>query len=213
MSLQINQNITLDFSIPKIKNVRVVEGDRDSRIINITVTNNGTKYYLDKNTMVARYKIHKPDYTYIYNDVPINDDGTVTINLTDQAVAVTGICNAELQISNSSEIISTMPFNIIVEKSVVNSNDIKSETESTVIDSFLIHLSDFNNPHRIPDHRIPDATTTVKGITTLTDSTSSTSTTTAATPNSVKKTYDALVSSDNTIISHADIDSIFDEIL
>ena len=30
MSLQINQNITLDFSIPKIKNVRVVEGDKDS---------------------------------------------------------------------------------------------------------------------------------------------------------------------------------------
>ena len=204
MSLQINQNITLDFSIPKIKNVRVVEGDRDSRIINITVTNNGTKYYLDKNTMIARYKIHKPDCKYIYNEVPINDDGTVTINLTDQAVAISGICNAELQISNSSEIISTMPFNIIVEKSVVNSNDIKSETESTVIDSFLIHLSDFNNPHRMPD-----ATTTIKGITTLTDGISSTSTTTAATPNSVKKTYDALVSSDNTIISHDDIDALF----
>lgn len=204
MSLQINQNITLDFSIPKIKNVRVVEGDRDSRIINITVTNNGTKYMLDKNTMIARYKIHKPDCKYIYNEVPINDDGTVTINLTDQAVAISGICNAELQISNSSEIISTMPFNIIVEKSVVNSNDIKSETESTVIDSFLIHLSDFNNPHRMPD-----ATTTIKGITTLTDGISSTSTTTAATPNSVKKTYDALVSSDNTIISHDDIDALF----
>lgn len=204
MSLQINQNITLDFSIPKIKNVRVVEGDKDSRIINITVTNNGIKYMLDKNTMVARYKINKPDCKYIYNEVPINDDGTVTINLTDQAVAVSGLCNAELQISNSSEIISTMPFNIIVEKSVVNSNDIESETESTVIDSFLIHLSDFNNPHRIPN-----ATSSIKGITTLTDSISSTSTTTAATPNSVKKTYDALVTSDNTIISHDDIDALF----
>lgn len=204
MSLKTIQTITLDFTVPKIKNVRCVQDDINTRYVHIIVTNNGQPFPLDKNTMIARYKIHKPDCKYIYNEVPINDDGTVTINLTDQAVAVTGICNAELQISNSSEIISTMPFNIIVEKSVVNSNDIKSETESTVIDSFLIHLSDFNNPHRIPD-----ATTTVKGITTLTDSTSSTSTTTAATPNSVKKTYDALVNSDNAIISHADIDALF----
>lgn len=205
MSLQINQNITLDFSIPKIKNVRVVEGDRDSRIINITVTNNGTKYMLDKNTMIARYKIHKPDCKYIYNEVPINDDGTVTINLTDQAVAVSGIANSELQVSDlSKNILSTMPFNIIVERSVVNKDDIISQSESNVIDGMIEHLVDYNNPHRIPD-----ATTTIKGITTLTDGISSTSTTTAATPNSVKKTYDALVSSDNTIISHDDIDALF----
>lgn len=193
MSLQINQNITLDFLIPKIKNVRVVEGDRDSRIINITVTNNGTKYYLDKNTMIARYKIHKPDNKYIYNNIEINDDGTITIQLTNQATIVDGICNAELQITDlSGNILSTMPFNIIVEKSVVSDDDIISQSESTVIEDLTNHLIDYDNPHRMPD-----ATTEIKGITKLTDSINSTSTTTAATPNSVKSVKDSLNSEIN----------------
>lgn len=206
MSLETIQNITLDFTIPKIKNVRCVQDDKNSRIINILITNNGGVYPLDKLTMVARYKIHKPDHTYIYNKVPINDDGTVTIELSEQAMTAIGVAHSELQISDSStgNILSTMPFNIIVEKSVISNKDIESKNESDVINSFINHLVDFNNPHRMPD-----ATTTVKGITALTDSVTSTSTTTAATPNSVKKTYDTIVSADNTIISNSDIDTLF----
>ena len=62
---------------------------------------------------------------------------------------------------------------------------------------------------KVPISELYEATTSDKGITQLTDSISSTSTTTAATPNSVKQTYDAIVSADNTIISNSDIDSIF----
>ena len=62
---------------------------------------------------------------------------------------------------------------------------------------------------KVPISELYEATTSNKGITQLTDSVTSDSTTTAATPNSVKKTYDAIVSADNTIISNSDIDSIF----
>lgn len=194
MSLETRQNIILDFTVPKIKNVRCVEDDKNSRIINISITNNGELYPLSKSTMIARYKIHKPDHTYIYNEVPINDDGTVTIELSEQAMAVTGITHSELQVSDSStkSIISTMPFNIIVEKSVVGNKDIESSNESDVINGMINHLVDYNNPHKIPD-----ATTETKGLTQLENSVSSTSVTNAATPNSVKTVNDSLTAEVN----------------
>ncbi len=150
MSLETIQNITLDFTVPRIKNVRCVESDENSRIIHITITNNGQPYPLDANTMLAKYKIHKPDQTYIYNSIPINSDGTVTIELSRQATSVSGLCPCELQISDitNSCILSTMPFQIIVEKSVLSNSDIISASESDVIRDMTHHLSNYDNPHR-----------------------------------------------------------------
>lgn len=152
MKLNTEQTILLDFTVPNIKNVRCVENDKNSRILNITVTNNGKAYPLNNKTMTARYKIRKPDGTYIYNTVPIHDDGTVTIELTEQALAATGIAHSELQISDSEtgNILSTMPFHIIVEKSVISNQDIVSGNESDVINSMINHLENYNNPHKIP---------------------------------------------------------------
>ena len=62
---------------------------------------------------------------------------------------------------------------------------------------------------KIPIVELYDATTTSKGITQLTDSIISTSITTSATPNSVKMTYDAVITSDSTIVTNDDIDALF----
>ncbi|MCM1500617.1 MAG: phage baseplate upper protein [Clostridium sp.] len=156
MSLETTQNITLDFTVPRIKNIRCVEDDRQSRIIKIFVTNNGEAYPLDKSSMIARYKIHKPDHTYIYNELSINDDGTVTMTLSDQATAIPGILRSELQISDSENgrILSTMPFNIIVEKSVCGNKEIESKNESDVINDMICHLVDYNNPHEVTKSQV-----------------------------------------------------------
>lgn len=148
MNLETIQTITLDLTVHKIKNVHCVEDDQQSRIINVLVTNNGEAYPLDSATMVARYKIHKPDHTYIYNNAAINEDGTVTITLPDQAMTVPGILHSALQISKNEKIISTMPFNIIVEKSVFGNKDLESQNESDVLNDMISHLSDFDNPHQ-----------------------------------------------------------------
>lgn len=285
MSLETIQKITLDFTVPRIKNVRCVENDQNSRIINIVITNDGKEYPLNSSTMSAKCKIHKPDHTYIYNEAPINSDGSVTINLTDQAMAIAGNARAELQISDSTgKILSTMPFHIIVEKSVLSNKDIESKNESDVINGMINHLADCENPHKTtkdqvglgladntPDiaknvnsakklttarkingtsfdgtadittnkwgaarnislsgdvsgetntdgstdiavnvmvkddshnhtsNTLPTATSSMKGVTTLTNSVTSTSTTTAATPNSVKTAYDKAVSVENSL--------------
>ncbi|MDE6233403.1 MAG: phage baseplate upper protein, partial [Lachnospiraceae bacterium] len=154
MNLETIQNITLDFIVPRIQNVRCVEDDHNSRTINILITKNGTVYPLDNKTMTARYKIHKPDHTYIYNDALINDDGSVTIKLSDQAMSVVGVTHSELQISDSKNILSTMPFNIIVEKSVLSNKDIESKNESDVINGMINHLIDYDNPHKTDKKQI-----------------------------------------------------------
>lgn len=189
MGLETIQNITLDLTVPRIKNVRCVQDDRNTRIINIVVTNDGKPYPIT-NEMIVSYKVFKADSNYVWNkkDVIINDDGSVTIDLSDQAVAFVGIAKSSLKIQESEQKISTLPFNIIVEKAVVSDDAISSSIESDIIDDFESHLVDTNNPHKIPN-----ATTTgVKGLTELEDSVTSTSTTTAATPNSVKTVNDTL---------------------
>lgn len=150
MNLKTIQTITLDLTVHKMKNVRCVEDDRQSRIINILVTNNGETYPLDPASMAAVYKIHKPDHTYIFNNADINDDGTVTITLPDQAMAVPGILHSALQVSKNGAIISTMPFHIIVEQSVYSNKDIESQNESDVLGDMVRHLNDYENPHKIP---------------------------------------------------------------
>lgn len=147
MSLITTQNITLDLTVPKIKNVRCVEDDSQSRIIRILVTDNGDAWPLDKDSMTVNCKIHKPDHTFVYNKAAINDDGTVTIILSDQAMAVPGILHSELQVCNGT-VISTMPFHIVVEKSVLSNKDIASANESDVINSMLTHMADIQNPHQ-----------------------------------------------------------------
>ena len=135
MSLETIQNITLDLTVPRIKNVRCVQDDRNSRIINIVVTNDGKPYKIT-NTMIVSYKVCKPDSNYVWNkkDVVINDDGSVTIDLSEQAVAFVGIAKSSLKIQENEQKISTLPFNIIVEKAVVSDDAISSSIESDIID-------------------------------------------------------------------------------
>lgn len=141
MNLNIVNNITLDFTVPKIQNIRCVENDKNSRTIHITVTKNGQIFALDNHTMIAKYKIHKPDNRYIYNSAAINSDGTVTLALTEQAMVAAGVAKSELQILDSSteKVLSTMPFNIIIEKSVVSNQDIESTNEFDVLNNLILH--------------------------------------------------------------------------
>lgn len=79
---------------------------------------------------------------------------------------VGGIAHSELQISDSStgQILSTMPFNIIIEKSVVDVDETLSQNESGVINDMINHMIDKNNPHEVTKEQVglgnvPDVTT------------------------------------------------------
>lgn len=150
MSLLTTQQITLDLTVPRVQNVRCVQDDQNTRLVRIVVTNNGEPFLLNPETMIISYKVCKPDSLYVWNKtgVTINDDGTVTVDLSEQALAITGIAKSALKIQEGEEKISTLPFNIIVEKAVVGNDELISESESDVIDEMENHLINYNNPHK-----------------------------------------------------------------
>jgi len=159
MSLVFNQKITLDLTISRVQNVYCSQDDADSRNILITLSDNGKPYSIPSEVRIL-LKISKPDNTYVYIDEDDvdhlfrNDDGTISIILSEQATCVPGICEAELQFITPKETISTRKFNIIVKKSVINDEEIESVIESNIIQKMIRHLIDFMNPHKVNKEQV-----------------------------------------------------------
>lgn len=159
MSLVFNQKITLDLTISRVQNVHCSQDDADSRNILITLSDNGKSYSIPSEVRIF-LKISKPDNTYVYIDEDDadhlfrNDDGTISIILSEQATCVPGICEAELQFITPKETISTRKFNIIVKKSVINDEEIESVIESNIIQKMIRHLIDFMNPHKVNKEQV-----------------------------------------------------------
>jgi hypothetical protein len=159
MSLVFNQKITLDLTISRVQNVHCSQDDADSRNILITLSDNGKPYSIPSEVRIL-LKISKPDNTYVYIDEDDadhlfrNDDGTISIILSEQATCVSGICEAELQFITPKETISTRKFNIIVKKSVINDEEIESVIESNIIQKMIRHLIDFMNPHKVNKEQV-----------------------------------------------------------
>lgn len=159
MSLVFNQKITLDLTISRVQNVHCSQDDADSRNILITLSDNGKPYSIPSEVRIL-LKISKPDNTYVYIDEDDvdhlfrNDDGTISIILSEQATCVPGICEAELQFITPKETISTRKFNIIVKKTVINDEEIESVIESNIIQKMIRHLTDFMNPHKVNKEQV-----------------------------------------------------------
>lgn len=159
MSLVFNQKITLDLTISRVQNVYCSQDDADSRNILITLSDNGKPYSIPSEVRIL-LKISKPDNTCVYIDEDDvdhlfrNDDGTISIILSEQATCVPGICEAELQFITPKETISTRKFNIIVKKSVINDEEIESVIESNIIQKMIRHLIDFMNPHKVNKEQV-----------------------------------------------------------
>lgn len=183
MGLNTKQYITLDFTISRLQNIYSSQDDNDSRYIVIALSDNGKPYTIP-DASVLYLKISKPDGKFVYIDendskhLYRNNDGTISILLSEQATCVPGICETELQVINGNEILTSQKFNIVVRKSAVSYDEIESQIETNVIKNINAHMSTKSSI---------DGTV---GHVSLTDSISSNSTTTAATANSVKKLND-----------------------
>lgn len=146
-------------TISRVQNVYCSQDDADSRNILITLSDNGKPYSIPSEVRIL-LKISKPDNTYVYIDEDDvdhlfrNDDGTISIILSEQATCVPGICEAELQFITPKETISTRKFNIIVKKSVINDEEIESVIESNIIQKMIRHLIDFMNPHKVNKEQV-----------------------------------------------------------
>lgn len=92
------------------------QGDTASRFVKVTMLANGVKITPESGT-TAKIRALKPDGTGVYNAATINNDGTITAELTAQMLAVKGDVRADIMlVGDNNEILSTVTFYIQVEE-------------------------------------------------------------------------------------------------
>lgn len=114
----------------------------------------------DMNTADAKIYIKKPDGTKIYNTAVNNGDGSFIVALTNQALAVKGDAQAELQLTsteNPSEWISTPVFILRVLPSNIDDTAIESQDEFDALQTALSQLSTYNSISELPLVNTPNA--------------------------------------------------------
>ena len=140
--------ISLDFYIRKIITVNAKQLDDKSRIINITCTENGKKFFVDSSTTSAFVRYKKSDGYAVLNQVDILSDGTVNLELSQQMLAVEGRHIVDIMLINGIElttetvesilnsetmdgisVLSTMSFYINTEGCAIDGVDIESSYE------------------------------------------------------------------------------------
>lgn len=140
--------ISLDFYIRKIIIVNAKQLDSDSRIINITCTENGKKFFVDSSTTSAFVRYKKSDDYEVLNEVSILDDGTVDLKLSQQMLAAEGRQLVDIMLINGTSlttetvesilnsetmdgisVLSTMYFYINTEGVAIDGSEIESSYE------------------------------------------------------------------------------------
>lgn len=129
--------ISLDFYIRKIITVNAKQLDDKSRIINITCTENGKKFFVDSSTLSAFVRYKKSDGYAVLNQVDILQDGTVNLVLSQQMLAVEGRQIVDIMLINKSELeIYTSNISVqdddngnvtVIEKQTVNVTELNVE--------------------------------------------------------------------------------------
>ncbi len=131
------QNITLDLTKRTVfQYVSAKQGDDGSRFVKITLTDNGVVYKPPADT-AANFRAQKPDDTMVLNPAIVDGDGTVTVELTQQTLAVVGDVLADIVLSNSrNEILSTVSFLIHVEPAPYGTK-VDSQNEFLVFSGYV----------------------------------------------------------------------------
>ena len=137
--------ITLDLYINKHVYTRVAQYDINSREVIIKITDKGASFPIDSSEYSVRIEYLKSDRTSIIDDIPsenILSDGTIKLVLSEQMCASFGQCEARLFLiaPSTKEVIHTMHFNIIVDKSVVENSTVTSSNEYTSFENALVRL-------------------------------------------------------------------------
>ena len=114
--MNITEHITLDFHKPNSGTlVRAKQGDNDARYICITLTGNDTVYKPPEGA-TAGFRCLKPDGCSCDNPAVINEDGTITVELTEQVLAAHGHVWADLYLNGpDGQRLSSLNFRIYSE--------------------------------------------------------------------------------------------------
>ena len=100
MSLQATTNINIDFYDKKYVLINAKQYDKKSRFLSITCFNHGEPYSLNEGEHSAYIRYKKADDNSVFNFCEIDRKGKIIVELTEQMLAVDGVCCADLVIIN-----------------------------------------------------------------------------------------------------------------
>lgn len=104
------------------------------RKIQITLTSNAEP--LEENAATsAQFRATKPDKTTVISEATIETDGTVTIEILPQTLALPGTVTAELALYNAESLITTAVFYIRVQASAIDDDAVVSTDEFSALTS------------------------------------------------------------------------------
>ena len=142
------------------------EGDIKSREIIVTIIDNGQPF--DITNHLVKFKWHKPDHTYIFNDCNITENGKALINCTEQMLIVGGIAKVEVILYDDSDaktVLSTMEFDVSIRNSVISNTDIESTDEFGALNNLILSNKDLNESlKQLGDDTNEPIADTVRGI-------------------------------------------------
>ena len=140
MSLLREIKLVLDFNSPTIRTLTLHQYDKNSTNIIVTCMDTGVIKKIDHQSVNAYLKWKKPDGTNVLNDEIVNEDGTLTIECSQQMLAVDGRISAELCLvdATTQEALHTMPFFVVNKRAATDDEEITSTSEYGEIVNALI---------------------------------------------------------------------------
>lgn len=128
--------IDIDIDKKYLKKIIAKQGDIKSRYLLFRFFNDNGIINLNKATV--RIYINKPDGTQIFNDLVIDKvNNLAELELTTQALALAGILECELFISENGATLSNIPFEIEVVKTLKKDSAIESTNEFSALTNAL----------------------------------------------------------------------------
>lgn len=126
---QYTKSIVLDVNaVNKHQYIDAKQLDDNSRFLKVTLLANGKPVAIETGT-TAMFRAVKPDKRSVCYEAQINSDGTVTVELTQQALACKGVAEADVSLVGSDgTVLSTASFFLQVQGAPLG-NDIASESE------------------------------------------------------------------------------------
>lgn len=154
MALQAIANINVDFYDKKYISINAKQLDRNTRFLLVTCYSHGELYHLNAGEHSAYIRYKKPDGYSVFNFCDINSKGKILVELTEQMLAVDGICYTDLVIVNKGNaivdkntgeivaidnagILSSMPFYIDVFETAFENSVVESSYEYDGLNSAL----------------------------------------------------------------------------
>lgn len=117
--------------------VTAKQSDKKTRYIKITLYENGKAFDFPED-VVARLRAEKPDGNSVLNDEVINEDKSITVELTEQILAVSGTVKAEISLySLDGSVLTSCTFYINVISKAFSEEQIESSYEANALNNAL----------------------------------------------------------------------------